>query len=454
MNKFIETILEKKNNESDDGKWQIVFSDNTHHFMPCICGHKVKRITYIYHRPTKTVGYIGKTCVKKYGIQTKVSNGILLAVIKGNINNPVLIEDLVKAHILMKYEDFITKIGDCIEIDYYDIVAPFRRLLNDVCDLVSEYDFDLVDLLREIERAVESMNQATKHVMVDENDSCIDSLSDILSISDMDDAEKIIRSNNLESEIYSDIIFYEKIENFEDMDLELSSNIISNKDFSEEERISETKSIGPIEDVLEDSSEEERISETKSIGPIEDVLEDSSEEEEEEEGIIDKQSIGSIEDVLEDSSEEEEGLIDKQSIGSIEDVLEDSSEEEEEEGLIDKQSIGSIEDVLEDSSEEEEEEEGLIDKQSIGPIEDVLEDSSEEEEKETEGLINHEEWYSETIEPCGCSRHCYCTIKFRLWKMKQELNIHRDTIKYIKEQTALLVENTELLRDKIQNTFL
>ena len=139
MNEYIDTILDKNNNIVN-GHWQTVFSENIHHYMPCICGHKVKRITYIYHRPTKTIGYIGKTCVKKYGIQTKVSNAILLAVIKGHTDELcVKIDDLVRLHILEKYGIFMTKIREYIqadiEIDYYDIVAPFRRLLNDVCDV-------------------------------------------------------------------------------------------------------------------------------------------------------------------------------------------------------------------------------------------------------------------------------------------------------------------------------
>ena len=48
MNEFIDLLNDKNKNE--DGDWQTVFSENTHHFMPCICGHKVKRITYIYHK--------------------------------------------------------------------------------------------------------------------------------------------------------------------------------------------------------------------------------------------------------------------------------------------------------------------------------------------------------------------------------------------------------------------
>jgi hypothetical protein len=78
----------------------------------------------------------------------------------------------------------------------YSVVGPFRRLLSDVCDLVSEFNYDLVDVLRDIEREVESLNQTTRHQMVDEYSLC-DSISEIasehsdteLSERNMEDAE-------------------------------------------------------------------------------------------------------------------------------------------------------------------------------------------------------------------------------------------------------------------------
>lgn len=196
---IINNIME---NFAQPSEWSILFSQNLNGFVQCICGHRVKRITYLYHKPTKTVQYIGKTCVKKYGISAHVSNPILIGVIKDNVPSALASakeakgaspnwEQLVFASIHSQYDTFMTRIENAVaegdeEIDYYDIVAPFRRLLTNVCDLVSEYGFELVDLLREIEQGVESMNQTTRHTMVDEYSLC-DSLSEIASEYSMED---------------------------------------------------------------------------------------------------------------------------------------------------------------------------------------------------------------------------------------------------------------------------
>jgi hypothetical protein len=324
----------------NDGQWQTVFSENTDHFMPCICGHRVKRITYIYHRPTKTVGYIGKTCVKKYGIQTKVSNAILIAVIKDHINGldgSTRIDDLVRAHILEKYGLFMTKIGehDDIEIDYYDIVAPFRRLLNDVCDLVSEYEFDLVDLLKEIERGVESMNQTTKHTMVDEVDSSMESLGSIPEVSVSDSGREVYDENN-------DI----------NRSVELSFDIQSDI------------SIGSLNEEIDEFSYKE------SLGPY------------------------------------HEDAID----------YEDDFEEEQEEANE------NLDEVLEEGQKEF----IIIDNEMID--------------------------LNKMPEPCCCMTYCYCIIKYRLWKMRQELNKHKDTLESIRNETALLVKNTEIFRCNLRKS--
>jgi hypothetical protein len=127
--------------------------------------------------------FIGTTCVKKYGISNHLKNRILIQVLKENLMSleAYSLEEKVKTWIQTNYSNFRNKINACSqgEFDYYDIVAPFRRLLNDVCELVTEYNFDLISLLKEIERDVESMNASTKHHMIDEYD-------DLCSISTVD----------------------------------------------------------------------------------------------------------------------------------------------------------------------------------------------------------------------------------------------------------------------------
>jgi hypothetical protein len=150
-------------------EWVILFSVSLNHYVKCTCGHRVKRITYIYHKPSKTIQYVGKTCVKKYKIYLSMTNTILLEVIKGHytMTSGWDIVTLIRERIQLLYSVF-TKNIQSGDVDYVKVVLPFRRLLSDVCDLVSEYGFDLVDLLKDIERDVESLNYATRHQMIDD----------------------------------------------------------------------------------------------------------------------------------------------------------------------------------------------------------------------------------------------------------------------------------------------
>jgi hypothetical protein len=164
-------------------EWVILFSLSLNHYVKCTCGHRVKRITYIYHKPSKTIQYIGKTCVKKYQIYLSMTNTLLLDVIK-NIYTSTKEWDIVtpiRDHIHKLYLGFTEHITSG-NLDYVAVVLPFRRLLSDVCDLVSEYGFDLVDLLKDIERDVESLNYTTRHQMIDEYESVCDSIDTISDI--------------------------------------------------------------------------------------------------------------------------------------------------------------------------------------------------------------------------------------------------------------------------------
>ena len=141
--------------ETSKNDWYILCSQNTKTPHHCICGHYVKRITYIYNKSNKNIMLVGTTCIKKYGIKQHLKNGILLLTIKNiidanefeNKENMIVINDfcnVVKESIQKKYLEFQEKIKVSVvngqDIDYYDIVAPFRRLLNDVCYLVTEYN--------------------------------------------------------------------------------------------------------------------------------------------------------------------------------------------------------------------------------------------------------------------------------------------------------------------------
>jgi hypothetical protein len=190
-----------------EGQWEIFHYDNSIFYKPCICGHRVKRTAYLYDRISKKIMNIGTTCLKKYGITNHLKNRILIQVLKENIMSleKYDLEENVKTWIQIKYGGFRKKINECSqnEFDYYDIVAPFRRLLTDVCELVTEYSFDLIYLLREIEGDVESMNASTKHHMIDESDDSSSSISTIESDESFDEmsaATPVTEVDDIESD--------------------------------------------------------------------------------------------------------------------------------------------------------------------------------------------------------------------------------------------------------------
>ena len=184
---FEKTINKYSQNSNERKEWYILFNENT--ITPknhCICGHNVKRITYIYNKFTKQIMVAGTTCIKKFGIKQHLQNGILLLTIKNNIesnyflknsDNLIIIDDfsdILKHCIQTKFSEYKEKINICessnTDVDYYDIVAPFRRLLNDVCDLVTEYKYDFTNLLKDIEKNVNQLNNVVKHIIIDESE--------------------------------------------------------------------------------------------------------------------------------------------------------------------------------------------------------------------------------------------------------------------------------------------
>ena len=205
----VEYNMDKFENPDD---WIILFSISLQKYI-YVYGHRVKRITYLYHKPSKTIEYMGKICVKKYGIYISMTNNILLDVIKENyelINWDINMS--VRSKIQSLYLGYMTY-TQSDNVDYIGVVLPFRRLLTDVCDLVSEYGFDLVDLLTEVERDVESLNYTTRHQMVDEHESLCDTISEIpsdedISTIDSDHLEYTMESSGL-SVTYSDEVIKE-----------------------------------------------------------------------------------------------------------------------------------------------------------------------------------------------------------------------------------------------------
>lgn len=171
--------------------WQIIYYRHSDTFHRCICGHNVKRLTYIYNKQTCEIMRVGTTCVKKYGITQHMTNSLLFVVLQKYIVDEIdsihethedsyvftEIESCLRTCIQEKYKEINEKIekGKTTDetasssVNYYDVVVPFRRLLTETCDLVMEYKFlSLKELLQEIEDNINLLDNNIKHRMIDE----------------------------------------------------------------------------------------------------------------------------------------------------------------------------------------------------------------------------------------------------------------------------------------------
>ena len=193
--------------------WQIIYSRHSDTFQRCICGHNVKRLTYIYNKQTCEIMRVGTTCVKKYGITQHVTNSLLFVVLQKYIVDEIdsihethedsyvftEIESCLRTCIQEKYKEINEKIEkgktpeESSSVNYYDVVVPFRRLLTETCDLVMEYKFlSLKELLQEIEDNINLLDNNIKHRMIDEYEissdaSAASTVSAVDTISEIDE---------------------------------------------------------------------------------------------------------------------------------------------------------------------------------------------------------------------------------------------------------------------------
>ena len=227
-------------------EWVLLFSVQHKCYIQCPCGHRVKHITYVYHKPTKKIRFIGKSCARKYGIHISATNPYLLDVIKKGLMVKWEIDRWIHERIETEYTTFMTRIrGGNVE----PMVRPFRQFLGDVCELVSEYGFDLADLLQGIEREVEALNEITHHLVV-EDDSLYDSLSEISM------EQEVEFEDPLENVILSEDIPMDLQESVEEPAEESFEDPAEDPDEDPAEESFEDPAEEPVEESFEDPAEE------------------------------------------------------------------------------------------------------------------------------------------------------------------------------------------------------
>ena len=377
-----------------DNEWLIVCSQSLKYYVHCICGHRVKRITYLYHKQSKAIQYVGKTCVRKYGIEMSLTNPILLEVIKANLSKAEWDRDAcVREHIQSQYTTFMTmaKEEDTIA---YSVVGPFRRLLSDVCDLVSEFNYDLVDVLRDIEREVESLNQTTRHQMVDEYSLC-DSISEIASEhSDTELSERNMEDAEAEEPGVIGVILEEMV-----TDIVVETGL---KEIMSEDVPAVAEETGLIPAVAEETGIKEIMSEHVTAVVVET-------------------------DIKEIMSEHVPAVVVETGLKEI--ISEDVPAVAEETG---------IKEIMSEDVPAVAEETGL---KEIG----------------VPGLINQPESMIDKFvrtttiddqDTCSATAHCYCGMKYRLRRLQEGINELRKSIEDNRKEAQELIEQSREQREK------
>ena len=513
----------------DPTNWQILFSETMKKYQNCICGHRVKRISYLYHKPTKTIRQLGKTCVAKYGIKSRVSNRILLDVIKdytqggfikdypvqGFIQGGNDLADAVVDYITKKYNGFVDKIKETEEggeIDYYDVVAPFHRLLSDVCDLVAEYEFDLVDILKNIEADVEAMNQTVRHTMVDEYDSSMESLSDIASEDDASSSQEVLiypeeycqptdenislfeplsgaipDDNSQEGSTESHRGFPLTVAYKEEY-IEGGENIFlcdNSQEGSQQSQEKEGFTKGHTEEYIE-GGENISLCDNSQEGSQQSQEKESSAECHKEEYIEGDENISLCDNSQEGSQQSQEKAIpveghkeeyieggDNISLceplsGAIpDDNLQEGSQQSQEDSTE-----GHTEKYVEDSTERES---IFYRKPYMGPLEgpsmaipdkpymDPLGGPSNEAIPDKPPALGHTEecssierefLFENGPEKCGALHHCYCWIKYNLWIINKDARKQSESIEKLIRETREIIEESRLQREKAMETCL
>ena len=462
-------------NEEKTNDWLIVCSQSLGHYVHCICGHRVKRITYLYHKPSRAIQYVGKTCVRKYGIEISLTNPILLDVIKANLKKADWDRDAcVREYIQAQYTTFMTMAltEESSDISVNKVVGPFRRLLSDVCDLVSEYGFDLVDILRDIEREVESLNQAARHQMVDEYSLC-DSISEIASEhTDVTD-EEVVESvgsepvvEDTEDEPVSDIV--DEHESVYDIIEEpvVENPIIEDEPVSDivEEPVVENPIIEdePVYDIVNELVVEDTVDEPVYDIVEEPVVENPIIEDEpvvEEEPVVENPII-EYEPVIEDEPVVENPIIEDEHV--VENpIIEDEPVVEEEpvvenpiiedERVIEDEDV-SVFDIVKSTEDESvmvenPVVENLVVDNAVGDvIEGVLkslEDSVTKKETAMERFLRTTSNINiGDTDLCSATTHCYCAMKYRVRLLHEGIEELRFNIEQSRRESQKLIQES------------
>ena len=167
FNEFLQKhkISPSSNIETIKNEWIPFLNITELHLESCICGHKIKHITYLFNIHNKHIVFMGSSCCKKYGLLEKhLENDLLSHILKTQISqhsfekneNIVLLTNsldfLMKEYIFEKFKLCTYKYSREMDENsyYFDVFKPLKKMEKDILELIEKYNFDLVQYYDEI----------------------------------------------------------------------------------------------------------------------------------------------------------------------------------------------------------------------------------------------------------------------------------------------------------------
>ena len=233
-------ISQNVNFEEGKHEWISICNITETTMHPCVCGHNVKHITYLFNEKNKHIVSVGTTCCKKYGLLEKhMKNELLIHVLREQISqhcfknsgNLLSLEkdlgELLDNYIYEKFTGIMKQYSRDMDENnfYFDVFYPLNRMKDDILELKNYgYDFskhydEICEILREREihnrEIIEDSDSETNSVIMEKLDKIEKEISELLN------------------ENFSEITYFEN----ENMDEE--ENIEKIEESSENEEISE-----------------------------------------------------------------------------------------------------------------------------------------------------------------------------------------------------------------------
>jgi hypothetical protein len=171
MSIFIDFFLKNGVSQTfEKNEWISIYNTVEQNMHPCVCGHNVKHITYLFNEKNRNIVSVGTTCCKKYGLLGKhMKNEILIHVLREEISqhcfknsgNLLTLEkdlgELLENYIYEKFSGIMKKYSRDMDenIYYFDVFYPLNRMMQDILELKNYgYDFskdydEISEILRE-----------------------------------------------------------------------------------------------------------------------------------------------------------------------------------------------------------------------------------------------------------------------------------------------------------------